>query len=78
MQEASQRSGDSYRDKHIQAVFALVPAIGGRFTKAGLSRAKIPVRIVVHAADAVTPSAENAQRYADGIQTVDFDSPNQD
>jgi predicted dienelactone hydrolase len=45
-------------------VFAIAPALGGGFTKAGLSRISIPVAIVVGQADKVTPPGTNAERYA--------------
>ncbi len=61
-------AGDSYVDKRIKRVFAIAPALGGGFTKAGLSAIKIPVRIVVGQADAVTPLTTNAQRYANLIK----------
>jgi predicted dienelactone hydrolase len=67
VQESARHAGDSYRDPRIRCVFALAPALGGGFTKAGLSTVTIPVRIVVGRADSVTPLAFDAQRYADLI-----------
>jgi predicted dienelactone hydrolase len=66
--ESVRHAGDSYQDKRIRSVFALAPAIGGGFTKAGLSSVKVPVYIVVGQADVVTPLATDAQRYADLIE----------
>jgi predicted dienelactone hydrolase len=45
-------------------VFAVAPALGGGFTKAGLSKIGIPVSIVVGQADKVAPPATNAERFA--------------
>ena len=64
VQESLRHAGDSYRDKRIKRVFAIAPALGSGFTKAGLSRIKIPVRIIIGQADKVTPLITNAQRYA--------------
>jgi predicted dienelactone hydrolase len=64
VQESLRHASDSYRDKRIKRVFAIAPALGGGFTKAGLSRVKIPVFVVIGQADKVTPLATNAQRYA--------------
>ena len=61
-------ASDSYVDKRIKCVFAIAPALGSGFTKAGLSAIKIPVRIVIGQADAVTPLTTNAQRYANLIR----------
>jgi predicted dienelactone hydrolase len=64
VQESLRYAGDSFRDKRIRRVFAIAPALGSGFTKEGLGKVKIPVRIVVGQADQVTPRATNAQRYA--------------
>jgi predicted dienelactone hydrolase len=64
VQESLRHAGDSYRDKRIQRVFAIAPALGSGFTKAGLSGIRIPVRIVIGQEDKVAPLATNAQRYA--------------
>jgi len=68
VQESLRHAGDSYRDERVKRVFAIAPALGSGFTKAGLSKVKIPVRIVIGQADSVTPLATNAQRYANLIQ----------
>jgi predicted dienelactone hydrolase len=68
IQESVLHSGDSYKDTRIRSVFALAPAVGGGFTKAGLRTVKVPVHIVVGQADVVTPLATNAQRFADLIE----------
>ena len=68
VQESLRHAGDSFRDKRIKRVFAIAPALGGGFTKAGLDKVKVPVLIVVGQADKVAPPATNAQRYADLIK----------
>ncbi len=64
VRKSLRHAGDSYRDPRIKRVFAIAPALGGGFTKADLSRIKIPVFIVIGQADEVTPLKTNAQRYA--------------
>jgi predicted dienelactone hydrolase len=64
VKESLTHAGDSFRDPRIKRVFAIAPALGSGFSKAGLSRIRIPVSIVVGQADKVTPVATNAQRYA--------------
>lgn len=66
------RAGHSYRDERVRSVFALAPAIGEGFTRAGLGSVRIPVRIVAGRADEVTPVTSNAQRYADMIQGAEL------
>lgn len=68
VQESLRHAGDSYRDKRIKRVFAISPALGSGFTASGLSKVRIPVRIVIGQADKITPLATNAQRYADLIK----------
>jgi predicted dienelactone hydrolase len=64
VQESLRHASDSYRDKRIKRVFAIAPALGSGFTKAGLSKVKIPVHIVIGQADKVTPLTTNAQQYS--------------
>ena len=68
VQESLRDSGDSFKDKRIKRVFAISPALGSGFTKAGLSRIKIPVFIIIGQADKITPLTTNAQRYANLIK----------
>ena len=68
VQESLRHAGDSYRDKRIKRVFAIAPALGSGFTKAGLNRIRLPVHIAIGQADEVTPLATNAQRYANLIK----------
>ena len=66
--ESLRRSGASYQDRRIKAVFAIAPALGGGFTESGLRPVNVPVQIVVGSGDVITPSPTNAQRYASLIQ----------
>jgi predicted dienelactone hydrolase len=66
--ESLRHSDDSYRDSRVRAVFAIAPALGGGFTVEGLREVRVPVEIVIGAADAITPLASNAQRYASMIR----------
>jgi len=68
VQDSLQHAGDSYRDERIKRVFAIAPALGGGFTKVGLSGIRVPVSIVVGQADEVAPPATNAKRYASLIR----------
>jgi predicted dienelactone hydrolase len=72
VQESIRHSGDSFRDPRIKRVFAIAPAMGGGFTKAGLSEVRIPVFIVVGEEDRVAPPLTNAQRYAQLIKTANL------
>jgi predicted dienelactone hydrolase len=68
VQESLRHAGDSYHDRRVKRVFVIAPALGGGFTKAGLSKISIPVFVVVGQADRVAPPATNAQRYAQFIK----------
>jgi predicted dienelactone hydrolase len=68
VQRALQRSGDSYRDPRIRAVFAIAPAVTRAFTPQSLQKITIPVEIVAGAADPIAPPAENAQFFAANIK----------
>ncbi|HEY0320005.1 MAG TPA: alpha/beta fold hydrolase [Pyrinomonadaceae bacterium] len=68
VQESLRHAADSFLDKRIKRVFAIAPALGSGFTKAGLSKIKIPVFIVIGQADKVAPLATNAQLYASHIK----------
>ncbi len=68
VQQALQRSGDSYRDPRIRAVFAIAPAVARAFTSESLQKITIPVEIVAGAADSIAPPAENAQFFAANIK----------
>lgn len=66
--ESLRHGSDSYRDRRVKRVFAIAPALGSGFTKEGLSKIKIPVRIAIGQADNVTPLTTNAERYANLIK----------
>jgi len=68
VQDSLRVAADSYRDERIKRVFAIAPALGGGFTKAGLSKIRVPVSIVMGQADEVTPVATNGRRYASLIK----------
>jgi predicted dienelactone hydrolase len=68
VQESLLHASDSYRDERIGRVFAIAPALGSGFTKAGLNGIKVPVSIVIGEADEVAPLATNARRYATFIK----------
>ncbi len=68
VQQALQRSGDSYRDPRIRAVFAIAPAVARAFTPESLQKIAIPVEIVAGAADPIAPPAQNAQLFAANIK----------
>lgn len=64
VQASIARAARSYRDERIRAVAAMAPAVGPAFTEATLHAIAVPVFIVTANADAVTPPATNALRYA--------------
>jgi predicted dienelactone hydrolase len=68
MQQALQRSGDSYREPRIRAVFAIAPAVAQAFSPEALQKIAIPVEIVAGEADTIAPPRENAQFYAANIK----------
>lgn len=64
VQASLARGARSYRDQRIRAVAAMAPAVGPAFTEATLRAIAVPAFIVTANADAVTPPATNALRYA--------------
>ena len=68
VQQALQRSGDSYRDPHIRDVFAIAPAVARAFTPESLQKITIPVEIVAGASNPIAPPAQNAQFFAANIK----------
>ena len=58
--ESLARSGESYRDPRIRAVFAIAPALGMVLTRDSLRAMRLPVELVVGQADSVAPAADNA------------------
>lgn len=67
VKKSVQHAGESYKDPRFKAVFALAPAIGQGFDKAGLKDITIPILIATGDADIVNPMAENARHYAENI-----------
>ena len=58
--ESLARSGDSFRDPRVKAVFAIAPALGFTLTPESLRAMRLPVEMVVGSADPIAPAAENA------------------
>lgn len=58
--ESLARSADSFRDPRIAAVFAIAPAVSETQTRDSLHAVRIPVEIVVGAADPIAPAGYNA------------------
>ncbi len=61
--ESMARSGDSYRDERIRAVFALAPAVGQAFHASSFAAVAVPVTMVAGAADTVAPPEINAEQF---------------
>jgi predicted dienelactone hydrolase len=59
-----ERSGRSYRDPRIKAVFAIAPGLGEAFDPASLSAIDIPVEMLAGTADSIAPLGTNIQRIA--------------
>ncbi len=67
--ESLARSGESFRDPRIKAVFAIAPALGFTLTEESLREIKRPVEMVVGDADRIAPADTNAdyvQTYVHG------------
>jgi predicted dienelactone hydrolase len=58
------RSGDSYRDSRVRAVFAIAPAIGQGFDAKSFHGVTIPVAIMAGTEDRTVPPATNAAHIA--------------
>jgi predicted dienelactone hydrolase len=58
--ESLARSGESYADPRIKAVFAIAPALGFTFTEDSLHTIQLPVEIVAGSADRIASPRENA------------------
>jgi predicted dienelactone hydrolase len=54
------RSDESYRDPRIHAIFAIAPAVGMTLTPDSLHAMRVPVQIVVGAADPIATPKDNA------------------
>ena len=57
--ESLARSGDSFRDPRVRAVFAIAPAMGMTFTDESLRAIRMPVEMVVGSEDPIAPAREN-------------------
>ena len=53
------RSGDSFQDSRVKAVFAIAPAMGMTFTDDSLRAIRLPVEMVVGNADPIAPARDN-------------------
>jgi len=58
--ESLARSADSFRDPRVKAVFAIAPAVSETQTADSLHQIRIPIEVVVGAADTIAPAARNA------------------
>jgi predicted dienelactone hydrolase len=58
--ESIARSADSFRDPRVKAVFAIAPAVSETQTSESLRAIRIPIELVVGAADPIAPAATNA------------------
>ncbi|MGI4827439.1 MAG: alpha/beta hydrolase family protein [Janthinobacterium lividum] len=66
--ESLARSGDSYRDPRVRAVFVIAPALGFALTPESLKAIRLPVDLVAGAADAIAPPVENADLVRKGVR----------
>ena len=57
--ESLARSGDSFQDQRVRAVFAIAPAMGMAFTDESLRAMRLPVEMVVGKEDPIAPAREN-------------------
>lgn len=58
------RSGASYRDSRVRAVFTLAPGLGQAFEQSSLASIELPVEILVGEADMHVPLSTNARHIA--------------
>jgi predicted dienelactone hydrolase len=58
------RSGDSYRDTRIKAVFAMAPALGEAFDNTSFADVSVPVALVAGSQDPIAPVNTNMLRIA--------------
>jgi predicted dienelactone hydrolase len=58
------RSGDSYRDTRIKAVFAMAPALGEAFDNTSFNEVSIPIVLVAGSQDPIAPVNTNMLRIA--------------
>jgi predicted dienelactone hydrolase len=58
------RSGESYRDARIRAVFAIAPALGEAFNQASFTDVHVPVSLLAGTEDTTAPVQTNIRRIA--------------
>lgn len=64
MRASFARSGDSYRDARVRAVFAIAPALGEAFDADAFKDVTIPVALLAGTADTTVPPDTNVRRIA--------------
>jgi predicted dienelactone hydrolase len=64
MRASFARSGDSYRDARVRAVFAIAPALGEAFDADAFKSVTIPVALLAGTADITVPPDTNVRRIA--------------
>ncbi|MBB3260704.1 putative dienelactone hydrolase [Paraburkholderia bannensis] len=64
MRASFARSGDSYRDARVRAVFAIAPALGEAFDADAFKAVSIPVALLAGTADITVPPDTNVRRIA--------------
>ncbi|WP_408585501.1 alpha/beta hydrolase family protein [Paraburkholderia bannensis] len=64
MRASFARSGDSYRDKRVRAVFAIAPALGEAFDADAFRDVTIPVALLAGTNDVTVPPDTNVRRIA--------------
>lgn len=64
MSASMARSGASYRDARIKAVFAIAPALGEAFNEASFAGVEIPVSLMAGTGDVTVPVETNLRRMA--------------
>ena len=68
-----ERSGKSYKDARVKAVFAIAPVHGPAFTAESLKEVDIPVSFVVGSHDKQARAEDNAKLLADSINNSTFE-----
>ncbi|HEV3426832.1 MAG TPA: alpha/beta hydrolase [Paraburkholderia sp.] len=64
MRASFARSGNSYRDARVRAVFAIAPALGEAFDADAFKEVTIPVALLAGTADVTVPPDTNVRRIA--------------
>jgi predicted dienelactone hydrolase len=68
--ESIGRSGASYADMRIKAVFAMAPALGEAFDPASLKKITIPIALIGGASDVTVPVETNIRRIGRFVPTA--------